>query len=226
MHDKSLNIMKNISPTILCIILLLCNGACKQRKASSAIDITWKDSVAGDFSFAQQWSYPEGVYKNKFGQLSCDGICPPETDAMKDGDGKIYQDTLEAFYKLVDTTHIYSTMQSEGTAVEFTDSPQITVNRINKDTIEAFTNLNSATHSLLKIKIINDRYFMPTIELISVRNEDKLIYPYVKGTLEMDKTYWEKGIMKANFSFLFFDEQHPDKPIEWKGKILSKIKPN
>ena len=157
-------------------MLLLCSGACKERKASSAIDITWKDSLQGDFSFAQQWRYPEGVYKNQFGQISCDGICPPKTDGMKDEDGKIYEDSLQDFYKLVDTTHIYSTMQSEGTAIEFTDSPQITVKRIDKDTIEAFTNLNSATHSLLKIKIINDHYFVSTVELISVRNENKLIY--------------------------------------------------
>ncbi|MCA5005212.1 hypothetical protein [Sphingobacterium bovistauri] len=218
--------MKNISPAILCIILLLCYGACKERKASSAIDITWKDSVAGDFSFTEQWSYPEGVYKNKFGQLSCDGICPPETDLMKDENGKIYEDSLQAFYKVVDTTHIYSTMQSQSTAIEFTDPTQMTAERIDKDTIEAFTRLNSATHSALKIKIIKDHYFIPTVELISIHVGDKIIYPCIEGKLEMDKMYWKKRIIKANFSFLFFDKEQPNKPIEWNGKIFSKIESN
>lgn len=225
--------MKHLKIYIAAIFLIFCTLACNGNKEpkkvkstddSTQFDIVWKDSLQGDFTFAKEWNYPEGVYKNQFGQLSCDGLCPPETDAMKDEDGKIYEESLQAFYKLVDTTHIYSTMQSESTAVEFTNSPQITVKRIDKDTIEAFTNLNSATHSLLKIKIINERYFVSTVELISVRNEDKLIYPCIEGTLEMDKTYWKKGFMKANFSFIFFDEQHPDKPIEWKGKILSEIK--
>lgn len=225
--------MKHFKIYLSALFLVLCTLSCNRNKESKDVkstydstqfDIEWKDLSQENFTFAKEWDYPEGVYKNQFGQLSCDGICLPETDQMKDEDGKIYEDSLQAFYKLVDTTHIYSKMQSKGTAIEFVDSPQITVKRIDKDTIEAFTNLSSATHSLLKIKIINDRYFVPTVELISVRNEDKLIYPCVEGTLEMDKTYWEKGIMKANFSFLFFDEQHPDKPIEWKGKILSEIK--
>ena len=33
----------------------------------------------GDFSFKNKWSYPEGVDKNKYGQLICDGLCSSET---------------------------------------------------------------------------------------------------------------------------------------------------
>ena len=32
-----------------------------------------KGKLTGDFSFKDNWSYPEGVYWNEFGQLSCEG---------------------------------------------------------------------------------------------------------------------------------------------------------
>ena len=71
------------------------------------VQITWVKELSGDFSFKDQWDYPEGVYINTFGQVSCDGFCPPETDAMTDENGRIFDDSLAAFYQLVDTTHLY-----------------------------------------------------------------------------------------------------------------------
>ena len=67
------------------------------KSTATPILIKWVENLAGDFSFIKKWSYPEGVYKNEYGQLSCDGLCPPEIDAMKDSTGRIYADSLRAF---------------------------------------------------------------------------------------------------------------------------------
>lgn len=78
------------------------------KPSSTVITIKWADHLAGDFSFTNNWSYPEGVYKNEYGQLSCDGLCPPEIDAMKDSTGRIYEDSLQHSIKLLiqHTKHI------------------------------------------------------------------------------------------------------------------------
>ena len=38
------------------------------KSASIPITIEWVDNLSGDFSFTNNWSYPEGVYKNEYGQ--------------------------------------------------------------------------------------------------------------------------------------------------------------
>ena len=215
--------MKKINPAILYIMLLLCCGACKGRTANSAIAIAWQDSIAGDFSFAQQWNYPEGVYRNVYGQLSCDGLCPPETELMKDENGKIFQDSLASFYRLLDTTHRYQSLQSDTEAPEFMDAPYVQVKRIHKDTVEVISEINASTHSQLKIKIIKDQYVLPTVTLVSMLPTAKNSYPSLSAQLTIDEKLWKKGVLKAHFNFLFLDEENPNKPIAWKGKILSEI---
>ena len=55
------------------------------RTSSIPVLINWVDQLSGDFSFTKIWSYPEGIYKNEYGQISCDGFCPPEIDTMIGG---------------------------------------------------------------------------------------------------------------------------------------------
>lgn len=100
--------MRNFINKILILLIgILSFGFIVDTKITdkdAEIKIQWVDDLKGDFSFRTKWSYPEGIYKNKFGQLSCDGFCPEGTESLKDNEGRIYTDSLTKFYQLVDTT--------------------------------------------------------------------------------------------------------------------------
>ena len=187
------------------------------------IKINWTDNLSGDFSFKENWDYPEGVYKNDFGQLSCDGLCPPEIDRMKDENGKIFEDSLKAFYLLVDTTHQFHSIQSDAWAYEWAGTNFVTATRINADTTVCFTHNNAATHSSLILSITKDKC-VPIIELNSIVGATgKKIYTCKNGQIEIDKTLWEKGILKVNFDLVFDHKESPDKLMYWKGKMYATI---
>lgn len=186
------------------------------------IRIQWVDNLPGDFSFKDDWSYPEGVYRNEFGQLSCDGFCPPETDAMFDGERRILADSLEPFYNLVDTTHLYHSISSEAWTYEWTGTDFIIIKRIHRDTILCYTMNNAATHSRLHLEITGNTV-IPTIELNSITSIGLKIFSCTGGTMTIDRSFWEKGLLKAVFNFDFEDKERPDEPMNWKGKIYAEI---
>src|SRR5688572_18551370 len=101
--------------------------------SGTSIPVHWKADIPGDFSFAKQWSYPIGVYKNMFDQLSCDGLCPYEIEAMKDSLGKIHPDSLEAFYRFVDTTHLYHSISETAWCYEYAGTNYMDVKQISED---------------------------------------------------------------------------------------------
>ncbi len=189
---------------------------------SEEVEISWVENLNVDFSFAKNWDYPEGVYKNDFGQLSCDGICPPEIDRMKDENGKIYKDSLKAFYQLVDTTHQFHSIQSDAWTYEWAGTNFVTVTKKNADTTICYTHKNLATHSSLILTIIKDKC-IPTIELNSITPTGRKIYNCKGGQIEIDKSLWEKGILKADFDFVFEHTENPNKPMYWKGKVYANI---
>ena len=194
-----------------------------EKVISGKIEISWLDRLTEDFSFTEKWDYPEGVYKNEFGQLSCDGLCPTEIDRMKDEYGKIYKDSLKAFYQLVDTTHQFHSIQSDAWTYEWAGTNFVTAIRKNADTTIVYTHKNVATHSSLILIITKDKC-IPTIELNSVvRSTGKKIYTCKSGRIEIDKNYWEKGILKTNFDFVFNHKENLNKPMYWKGKIFTSI---
>lgn len=187
------------------------------------IQIKWVGNISGDFSFTNNWTYPEGVYKNEYGQISCDGLCPAEVDAMKDSDGRIYKDSLSAFYKIVDTTHQSFSIQCEAWCYEYNGTNFIEANRLSNDRLHCFTFTNISTNCSLNIDIIKNISYA-TINLNSVNPADKIVFNCIKGNITIDKTLWKKGIMKAIFSFDFENKKDSLKPIFWKGKIFTKIK--
>lgn len=191
---------------------------------SGEIRINWTNKLSGDFSFKEKWDYPEGVYKNDFGQLSCDGLCPPEIERMKDEKGRIYEDSLKAFYRLVDTTRQFHSIQSEAWAYEWAGANFITATRKNKDTIACFTHNNVATHSSLFLTITKEKC-IPKIELNSIiGSTGTKTYTCKRGQIEIDKNLWDKGILKARFDFVFDHKENPNKPMFWKGKLYTEIK--
>lgn len=219
--------MKDLTTLISIITLGL--FACEPNKNSTStikegeIKIEWSNHLTGDYTFQNQWSYPEGIYKNEFGQLSCEGICPEESEAMKDSKGKIYNDSLKAFYRLVDTTHQFHTIQCEAWCYEWGGTNFIEAKQKTKDTIECYTLGNAATHCSLHLYIVKN-ICLPIIELKSIVANGNAVYPCTDGFIKIDKEYFEKGIIKADFNFNFKHKENPKQPMYWKGKIYTKIK--
>ena len=194
-----------------------------ERNQSGVIPITWVDNLKGDFSFAKNWDYPEGVYKNEFGQLSCDGNCPPGIEAMKDENGKIYSDSLRSFYKLVDTTHLYHTIKSEAFTKEWVGTNTISIQKINKDSVICFTHTNVATHSSLYFTLARGKC-IATIQLFSIsRSKGMKLFTCKSGEIQIDRGLWRKGTLKANFNFIFHTPTGERQAFFWRGKILARI---
>jgi hypothetical protein len=214
----------------LFFILVITAGLFAFRSAKSgsnkvigqSISVNWVDNLPGDFSFRNKWSYPEGVYKNQYGQLSCDGICPAEIDAMIDSKGRIYKDSLKSFYKIVDTTHLAHSIKCEAWCYEWAGTNFIEVMQKSVDTVECFTSCNAATHCSLHLDFVKDTCY-PAIVLKSIVSGGDAIYYCTNGYIKIDKKLWAQGIMKAEFSFNFGNKESPQKPIYWKGKIYTKI---
>jgi hypothetical protein len=101
-----------IFSVILFIVAISSTQWITAQSTGHKIAIQWTDHLDGDFSFKDNWSYPEGIYRNEFGQLSCDGLCPPEIYEMKDENGRIRDEQLTVFYQLVDTIHQYHSIRS------------------------------------------------------------------------------------------------------------------
>ena len=187
-----------------------------------SFEIEWVDKMEGDFTFTNKWSYPEGVYLNQFGQLSCDGFCPIEIDDMKDDQGKILKDSLEAFYEIIDTTHLFHSLISETSNFAFGKARFINViensdgrTRINSET-------NFSTHSSLKIEIEKSK-FSAKIDFASIRTNGIYSFKMNKGSFKIDKSYWEKGILKATFDLSFENTLNLNKKIIWRGKMFKEI---
>lgn len=189
------------------------------------VKMNWVSGIKGDFSFAKKWRYPEGILLNGYGQLSCDGFCPPESYAMIDSTGKICKDSLTAFYQVVDTSHQFYSIQCKAWCYEWAGTDFIEATQKSADTVYCYTLLNAATHCSLQLTIVGDQCFA-IIDLNSIVKGGSARYACINGFITIDKSLWKKGTMKAVFSFNFEHKENPGKPVYWKGKIFTKIKPS
>jgi hypothetical protein len=215
---------------LIFILLLIAFNSCSNEKKAGSISksdegwvkIQWTDSLHGDYSFHTRWDYPEGVYRNEFGQLSCDGLCPEGTESKKNKYGKIYSDSLAAFYNLVDTTHQFQTIQSEAWCYEWGGTNFIIGAYKGMDCVEFHTLMNSATHCSLNLIITNGLCY-PSIQLVSITSAGNKTYNCSGGYVLVDPLLWKKGIFKSEFNFTFTHPENPRQPIYWKGLIITKI---
>jgi hypothetical protein len=189
---------------------------------SCKIKVHWIFDLKGDFDFRTKWSYPEGIYRNEFGQLSCDGFCPEGTESMKDSVGKIYTDSLSKFYQLVDTTHRYHSILCEARCYEWSGTDFIKAKQTNRNLITCTTLTNVGTHCSLILEITNDTC-IPRIELNSISQPGLKTYYCKSGFIKIDKDLVKKGILKAEFNFDFNNSEEPDRQMFWKGKIYTTI---
>ncbi|MBC7865447.1 MAG: hypothetical protein IAF38_20900 [Bacteroidia bacterium] len=174
-------------PAILLVLLLF---SCTEKKApatdSSKIIISWADSLPGDFSFKEEWEYPEGVYVNDWGQVSCDGFCPEGTDQMKDDEGKLTKDSLPAFYKLVDTTHQFHSISCDAWCYEYGGANFIKIQKEGEKNFSAYTMCNPGTHCSLEMKLAGDTC-TPSISLVSIVEGGNAIFKCTGGKISVQK---------------------------------------
>ena len=185
------------------------------------IDIHWSDSIDGDFSFTNKWSYAETIYRNDFGQLVCDGNCDEDTYRMRDENGRIYSDSIESYYTLVDTTHYYHTHSGEAECYEWIGTDFAHAIR-KENVVTCHTECNVAAHSGLELNITENKC-LARIILNSIADRDIERFNCKDGYIIIDKLLWDKGILKAKFHFDFTDPEYPNKSIWWKGNIQTTI---
>ncbi|MEX1003546.1 MAG: hypothetical protein WDZ35_15615 [Crocinitomicaceae bacterium] len=210
--------LKSIIIILTCLTIL----SFTNKNETKWMSIKWVDNFEKEFSFKDRWSYPEGVYKNKFGQLSCDGLCPPEIDRMKDEEGKIYPDSLKAFYQIVDTTHLYHSIKSEAWTYEWAGTDFMTFKKQADNSIIGQSSCNVSSHSSLNIKIKNDSV-RAWIDFNSITDLGKHIFPMKQGQIRIDRQLFNQGIIKAEFDLKFVNTLDAKREMYWKGLIYSKI---
>ena len=110
----------------------------------------------------------------------------------------------------------------EAWCYEWAGTDEVKVERISKDTVHCYTMMNDATHCSLNLIFIQNNCF-PTIELKSIVPNGDKIYHYKSGWIKIDKSLWNKNILKAEFDFDFKNAEN-EKRIFWKGKIYKKLK--
>lgn len=203
----------------------LCAGqASCLRGGTSYCPLTqWVDTLKGDFGFATRWSYPEGIFRNPFGQLDCDGLCPEAVERMRDSRGRIHTDSLHRFYLLVDTTRRYHSLACEAQCYEWGGSRFAAATQFGEDSTVCATEMNAATHCRLVIVIRNEAA-APRIELNSVSSAaETTVYRCKSGFIRIDRNAWNKGFLKAEFDYLFDNTDQPDQPLLWRGRIYTPI---
>jgi hypothetical protein len=224
-QETAIHMNRLILQIVMLLIGLLLFG-CISKSAivekNCKIKIQWIVDLQGDFDFRTKWSYPEGVYRNEFGQLSCDGLCPQETESMKDSTGKIYTDSLSRFYQVVDTTHQYHSIECEARGYEWSGTDFITATQTNQNHLMCFTQATAGTHSSLILEIIDD-LCLPRIDVKSISTPGEKSYFCKSGCIKIDKDLMNKGILKAEFQFDFNNSDEPDRNMFWKGKIYTAI---
>lgn len=222
------NCMKLSLLTILLIISQTSLGQLEIDELHVRIPIKWDTAIVGDFSFKDKWHYPEGVYVNQWGQLSCDGLCPPEIDRMKGPKGKLIEDSLEAFYSIIDTTHIYYSLSCNVKhAFEYGDAYDASCQQ-NEDHLLYMTHGTVSTHCGM-IWIIDTRpqagdSIGAYINLNSIIPGGDRLYQLISGEVKIDPVLLEQGILKAQFD-LVFENDHEEHPTQsWKGLTYVPIK--
>ncbi|MDG1332596.1 MAG: hypothetical protein P8P74_09720 [Crocinitomicaceae bacterium] len=192
----------------------------------SQVDFTWADSVEGDFSFIENWDYEEGIYVNKWGQLSCDGFCPIEIDRMKDDQGRIYDDSLTAFYSYVDTTHHHYTHEGTAKSYGFEECHYASA-KVLLGKVHIQTHVNMSTHTSLHIvfdpnEAFEKRTFKIYLIYNSIRNVPRQYFIALNGNVEISKKKFDEGIIQMKFD-LVFQSEGEDELQSWEGKILTRL---
>jgi hypothetical protein len=182
------------------------------------IPVSWFEELKGDFSFAKKWDYSDGIEINDYQQIIC-WKCAPRAQKMLDKRRKIIADSIEIFYKIIDSTRHYYSLDSRSTIVNMKESHYIKVKKYGDFTIEGFTKTEDSVNCSLFFRLKDD-FISSWIYLKD--STKKKIFNLKEGKFFADKRAFERGILKANFSFVYQSE-NSFKALYWSGKIYAKI---
>jgi len=211
--------MKFVSSTLLLLVTALGLKA----QAPARVPITWVKGFDKDFKFASTWHYADHIYRNAYGQLSCDGLCPPETEAMKDSTGRIYTDSLQSFYALVDTSHHYRSIECEARYREWAGAEEVAVRTDSSGALVVATQMGIGTHCSFRLHILGDSCMASVYLLSIIPKNDELAWAR-SGFIRIDPALWKKGVLKAEF---YFDFSRPGQKKQeayfWSGRIYTAL---
>jgi hypothetical protein len=213
---------------ILLLAFILCAFRPVQKKQAATvkpfITITWVDKIPGNFSFIKKWNYHDNVFRNQYGELICDGDCPPNIYELQDSNSRVIKDSMKVYYERLDTSHQYHSMQCDAWTYGWSGTDYVDVLQINKDSFHCTSRSNPGTYSNIHLGI-NSKNCTPYIVFRSINMRvGTLTYLCTGGFIKIDKNLWKQGIMKAEFSFTYEHNEDPEQPMYWKGKIYAAIK--
>ena len=216
--------MKRLTITFIAFLTMLiaCNNQVKDHTVPRTVVPEWTTELSGDFSFKEEWSYLEGIERNEVGQLVCDGLCNNRSYELLDERGHILKDSVNLYYQLIDTSHLFHSIESEAWAYEFMGTNFMEFYKEGSGKVKGMTMNNAATHSTLVLLIEKD-YCKATIELNSVTDKDKEVFTCRNGWIKIDETLWNKQIAKTEFAFEFHNHLEPKKRMYWEGKTYAPI---
>jgi hypothetical protein len=185
------------------------------------IEVSWFNSLKGDFLFASNYSYAENIGLNKAQQVACINNCSKRLERMMDEEGIIISDSTDVYYKLIDSTRKYHSLESRSTLYDWKPSSFITVRRYGNFTIEGSVIQDSISKCSLFFRM-KDNYLTAWAYHIPEKGNSK-IFRLNGGKMFIDKDAYTQGIFKATFSFTFENDLNSLKALYWSGKIYTKI---
>lgn len=188
------------------------------EKDSFSVPIGWFSELKGDYSFATKWEYAPGIDLNDYQQIIC-WDCPPRAQKMLDRRKKIIADSMNVFYTLIDSTRHYFSLDSRSTLTNMKNNNHLLVKKYGDFTLEGFVKSTDSLNCSLFFRLKDD--FVTSWAYVK-NNGVTRIYTLQEGKFFADKSEFQKGILKANFSFVY-DSGNSFKALYWSGKIYAKI---
>ena len=177
-----------------------------------------------DSASTRGWEYQEGIFTNKWGQLSCDGFCPREIDLMKNDQGRIFDDSLTAFYSYIDTTHRHFTLERSNEPYEYGQAHyMITEKRDGKLFLRSEMNLALNTSIHIEFDPSPENSFKLKTYLIyySLSDQPPRTFNLLSGQVEFCEQAYNEGFLQLKFDLNFETEQWSKEKFQnWNGKIF------
>lgn len=196
--------------------------ALRAQVAAKRIAVNYVNTVPGNFSFTTQWSYNENVFRNRFGQLVCDGLCPERLLNLTDSTGRILPDSVQVYYSLFDTTHYYHTLNAKSSCSEFAGADFAYAQKQHDGSVLCYTTGGVATHCTLSFTLTADSCVAAAALTSIITGEDQN-YTCTAGEISIDKELWKQGVLKGVFRFEFTDVSSGREMIYWEGLVCCKI---
>lgn len=185
------------------------------------IEISWFTNLKGNFLFTSKWSYAANVGLNDAHQIACLQNCSERVQKMMNEEGLILSDSTDAYYKIVDSTRKYHTLESRSTLSDWKPANFIRVRKYGNFIIEGSVLADSLSKCSVFFRIKDN--FLTAWAYHKLDDGKSKIFRLSGGKISLDYAAFSKGIFKATFSFSFENEVNSLKPLYWSGKIYAKI---